>query len=217
MEEYEMPNFDLPVILSNDVNADEFSKINQKLRECDDLSPVERVIDLQSKGSQTDSSSSDYQSDWHETFLSDNDLQLANLKVMELESNLKKEEIIKNGLLEKVSFKQNKCNVTVKWYFKVLDANLGGKDFNQTNHLINPIYPFNYSHQLQTKIQTSRNTFPRRQCHKMLSYIGKKVNNSLTCLPSSHLIATKCQRMAPYSKPLNIKAPEELFSFSISF
>ena len=103
MEEYEMPNFDLPVILSNDVNADEFSKINQKLRECDDLSPVQLVIDLQSKGSQTDSSSSDYQNDWHETFLSDNDLKLAKIKVVELESNSKKEEIIKKGLLEKVS------------------------------------------------------------------------------------------------------------------
>ena len=114
--------------------------------------------------------------------------------------------------------KQNKCNVIVKWYFKVLDANLGGKDFNQTNHLTNPMYPFQYSHyQLQPKFQASRNTFPQRQCHKMLSYIGQKVNNSLTCLSSSHLIATKCQRMAPYSKPLNIKAPEELFSFFISF
>ena len=103
MEEYEMPNFDIPVIFSNDANTVEFSKINQKLRDCDNLSPVERVIDLQSKGSQTDSSSSDYQNDWHETFLSDNDLKLAKIKVIELESNSKKEEIIKDGLLEKVS------------------------------------------------------------------------------------------------------------------
>ena len=79
--------------------TDEFIK---KFRECENLSRVERVIDLQSKGSQTDSSSSDYQNDWHETFLSDNDLKLAKIKVIELESNSKKEEIIKKGLLEKV-------------------------------------------------------------------------------------------------------------------
>ena len=83
--------------------TDEFIQNIQRLSEYENLSRVERVIDLQSKGSQTDSSSSDYQNDWHETFLSDNDLKLAKIKVIELESNSKKEEVIKNGLLEKVS------------------------------------------------------------------------------------------------------------------
>ena len=68
--------------------------VNEKL--------LDRVIDLQSKGSQTDSSS-DYQIDWHETFLSDNDLKLAKIRVTELESDSKKDEIIKDGLFEKVS------------------------------------------------------------------------------------------------------------------
>merc|ERR1711940_311705 len=95
----------------------------------------------------------------------------------------------------------------VKWYFKVLEANLGGKEFN---HSVHPVFPLQYSYLSQPKFQASSNTFPHRQCQKMLSYIGQKVNNSLNCLPSSHLIANKCQRMAPYSKPLNIKANEEL-------
>ena len=83
--------------------TDELNIINQKLRECEEISRVERVIDLQSKGSQTDPSSYDSQNDWHETFLSDNDLKLAKIQVIELESNSKKEEVIKKGLLEKVS------------------------------------------------------------------------------------------------------------------
>ena len=132
IEEFEMPTHGLPVILSHDAITDPNfdKKVNRlcietfrhdaliknmfqvssatdefikKFRECENLSRVERVIDLQSKGSQTDSSSSDYQNDWHETFLSDNDLKLAKIKVVELGSNSKKEEIIKKGLLEKVS------------------------------------------------------------------------------------------------------------------
>ena len=62
---------------------------------------LDKAIDLQSKGSQTNSSS--YQSDWHETFLSDSDLNMAKIKIAELENEYRKEEVIKNGLFEKVS------------------------------------------------------------------------------------------------------------------
>ena len=62
---------------------------------------LDKAIDLQSKGSQTTSSS--YQSDWHETFLSDSDLNMAKIKIAELENEYRKEEVIKNGLFEKVS------------------------------------------------------------------------------------------------------------------
>ena len=102
-------------------------------------------------------------------------------------------------------------------YLKVLDANFSGKDFTHSCHFFHPVYPLTHFFQSQTQIKASKNTFPRRQCHKMLSYIGQKFNNTISILPSSHLTNLKCQRMAPYSRPLNIKASEvlELFSFSL--
>ena len=65
----------------------------------------DRAIDLTSVGSQTSqTNSSSYQCDSHETFLQDSELKLTKNKLLELENQSKKEEIVKKGLFEKVSY-----------------------------------------------------------------------------------------------------------------
>ena len=65
---------------------------------------LDRAIDLTSVGSQTSqTNSSSYQCEWHETFLQDSELKLTKNKLLELENQSKKEEIVKKGLFEKVS------------------------------------------------------------------------------------------------------------------
>ena len=64
----------------------------------------DRAIDLTSVASQTSQTdSSSYQCDWHETFLQDSELNLTKNKLLELENQSKKEEIVKKGLFDKVS------------------------------------------------------------------------------------------------------------------
>ena len=65
---------------------------------------LDRAIDLTSVASQTSqTNSSSYQSDWHETFLQDSELKRTKNKLTELENQSKNEEIVKKGLFEKVS------------------------------------------------------------------------------------------------------------------
>jgi len=65
---------------------------------------LDRGIDLTSVASQTSqTNSSSYQSDWHETFLQDSELKRTKNKLTELENQSKNEEIVKKGLFEKVS------------------------------------------------------------------------------------------------------------------
>ena len=61
----------------------------------------EKVIDLRSKGCQTDSSTCQL-SDPHETFQAQTDLTLSKVKIVELTNEVKKEKVEKAGLLEKV-------------------------------------------------------------------------------------------------------------------
>ena len=117
----------------------------------------EKVIDLRSKGCQTDSSTC-HLSDPHETFQAQTDLTLSKVKIVELTNEVKKEKVEKAGLLEKVISEKV---ISSQMYFglftlvKVLDANLGGRDFSDHNLFHKSMYPIVSlpNHPLQHSLQ----------------------------------------------------------------
>jgi len=148
------------VNLSEDPDNTQMSRLKYAVDELDHLvteSFSEKVIDLRSKGCQTDSSTC-HLSDPHETFQAQTDLTLSKVKIVELTNEVKKEKVEKAGLLEKVISEKV---ISSQMYFglftlvKVLDANLGGRDFSDHNLFHKSMYPIVSlpNHPLQHSLQ----------------------------------------------------------------